>query len=311
MSTGISYELVTKQIFQQILDQDSVKTVSVLHDVTLQGNKTSHQIDVYWEFEVGGIRYQTVVQAKDWSRSVEQGELLKLRAVLDDLPGQPRGIMVTRTGYQSGAEDYARAAGILLYELVQIPDRPRGRIVITPDCYITFGVIGLTQDNRLVTETKVSRPTYKHSHFQVDKVSFNEIALSTLQPVTEEIQNRRMERRSNETYFYDENGNQVATLLDIHRQFIKELRDKGELKGEFIKTFDTPTYMRVSETDSRTFRVIRFSTTIEIQEEVSRSIGLPDFIEFILKNLDTGVAETIRVPRSSHTGPNMSEHEHE
>lgn len=59
-----------------------------------------YQLDVCWEFERGGIKYATVVQAKDWTtRAVDQGELFKFKTVLDDLPGQPRGVFVTRTRY--------------------------------------------------------------------------------------------------------------------------------------------------------------------------------------------------------------------
>jgi len=120
-NTGIPYELVTQQIFLILVNQDVVRNIEVRHDVVLQGKTAKHQIDVYWEFEVAGIRYATVVQAKDWSSLVNQGELLKFKAVLDDLPGQPRGIVVTRSGYQSGAEEFAKAHGILLFQLIEQP----------------------------------------------------------------------------------------------------------------------------------------------------------------------------------------------
>ena len=42
---------------------------------------------------------------------------MKFKAVLDDLPDQPRGIIVSRNGFQRGARDFAAANGILLYEL--------------------------------------------------------------------------------------------------------------------------------------------------------------------------------------------------
>ena len=116
-NTGKAYEKLTQAVFSQIVNQKAVDTIAVEHDVVLQGRTTKHQIDVYWEFEVGGVRYRTVVQCKDWTSPVDQGELLKLKAVLDDLPEQPRGIFVTRTGYQSGAKDFADAHGIVLYEL--------------------------------------------------------------------------------------------------------------------------------------------------------------------------------------------------
>ena len=67
---------------------------------------------------------KVIVQAKDWQHRVEQVHLLAFRQVLDDLPGQPRGIFVTRTGYQSGAKEFALAHGILLYELKEADDEP-------------------------------------------------------------------------------------------------------------------------------------------------------------------------------------------
>src|ERR1039458_4298024 len=97
-NTGIPYEILTKMIFEDIVNQKSVETIQVRHNVLLTGKTLTHQIDVYWEFVVGGISYRTVVQAKDWATPVNQGELLKFKAVLDDLPGQPRGVFVTRTG---------------------------------------------------------------------------------------------------------------------------------------------------------------------------------------------------------------------
>jgi len=79
----------------------------------------------------GGITYLTLIQAKDWAKAVDQGEVLKFKAILDDIPGQPRGLSVARSGFQTGAEEVARGNGIKLYELREagISDRPRGRII--------------------------------------------------------------------------------------------------------------------------------------------------------------------------------------
>ena len=116
-NTGVPYEVLTQQIFQQLLNQSDVKNVRVEQNVILKGKTAAHQIDVFWQYEVAGITYTTVVQTKDWSQTVQQGQLLMFKSVLEDLPNQPRGVFVTRTGYQSGAKDYAMAHGIQLYEL--------------------------------------------------------------------------------------------------------------------------------------------------------------------------------------------------
>jgi hypothetical protein len=97
--TGRSYEFVTQGIFQLLVDLDSPRRISLQRNVILQGKVRPHQIDVYWKFEMGGVEYQIIVQAKDWSRPVEQDKLICFKGVLDDLPGQPRGIFITRSGY--------------------------------------------------------------------------------------------------------------------------------------------------------------------------------------------------------------------
>src|SRR6185369_2185274 len=107
-------------IFDEIHLRSDLKTIEVQHNVILQGLKGKHQIDLFWCFEQGGVSYTAIVQVKNWQTPVKQGELLKFSAVLRDLPNQPRGIFVTRSGYQKGAKQIADAEGILLYELQPI-----------------------------------------------------------------------------------------------------------------------------------------------------------------------------------------------
>ena len=64
-NTGIAYEIVTQQIFQSLLNQTEVKNIRVEQNVKLQGKSTRHQIDVYWEYQLAGIVYRTVVQTND------------------------------------------------------------------------------------------------------------------------------------------------------------------------------------------------------------------------------------------------------
>jgi hypothetical protein len=116
-NTGKPYEKLTRRVFEALLAQQSVTNLRVDHDVKLRGITNEHRVDVYWEFETGGITYRTVVECKDWKDPVDQGTLFALHTVLLDLPGQPRGVVVARSGFQSGAEQFARAHGIVLYEL--------------------------------------------------------------------------------------------------------------------------------------------------------------------------------------------------
>ncbi|MGZ5435659.1 MAG: restriction endonuclease [Pyrinomonadaceae bacterium] len=126
---GLLFEKLTQQIFQEILNQDLVRNIVVRHDVRLKGKATSHQIDIFWEFEFGSVIYKTIVEVKDWKEALNQGEVMKFKAVLDDLPDQPRGIIVSRVGFQSGAREFAAANGILLFELREPNDEDlKGRV---------------------------------------------------------------------------------------------------------------------------------------------------------------------------------------
>ncbi len=115
-NTGKPYEALAERVFSRLLAQSNL-CKKVERDVVLVGKSTSHQIDVTFEFEVGGMTYRTIVQCKDWSTPVKQEQVLAFHGVLCDIAGQPRGVMVARSGFQEGARNVAAHHGIKLYEL--------------------------------------------------------------------------------------------------------------------------------------------------------------------------------------------------
>lgn len=151
-NTGKEYERLTQLVFYQIINQNSVQTIDVKHDVILQGKTTSHQIDVYWEFNLGGIVYSTVIQAKDWKNKVPQKEMLAFKSIIDDLPTGTKGIYVAKSGYQLGAKTVAEANGIAIYELREPHEQDwKGRV---KDINIQF---------------EIRRPIYKELKLNLDQ----------------------------------------------------------------------------------------------------------------------------------------------
>lgn len=121
-NTGTPYEQLTREVFARMMDLKKVGA-TVKHNVVLTGKSgTTHQIDVYVEFETGGVTYKTLISCKDHRRSAKKSYVLELHDVLNDIPGQPRGILVSRGGFQKGAVDYARHHDILLYQLREKQD---------------------------------------------------------------------------------------------------------------------------------------------------------------------------------------------
>jgi hypothetical protein len=91
MSKSQEYELVTRAIFQLLVDQDEARNIAVQHNVEIPGKFLKHQVDVYWELETGGIKHRTVIECKDWNRPLEQEKLMAFRSKLEDL-NSPVGV---------------------------------------------------------------------------------------------------------------------------------------------------------------------------------------------------------------------------
>ena len=94
--------------------QGGVKNINVQHNIKLSGKSgCNHQIDVYWEFEMMGIKHCVAIECKNYSSEVSVGKMRDFFGVLHDV-GNTNGIFVTKVGYQSGAEKFANYYGIVL-----------------------------------------------------------------------------------------------------------------------------------------------------------------------------------------------------
>ena len=80
-------------------------------DVTVQGVRTKHDVDVVVTYERAGMTHVWLVECKHLSRPVTKDRVLALRAIVDDT-GADRGIMLAERGYQSGAREAAQSANV-------------------------------------------------------------------------------------------------------------------------------------------------------------------------------------------------------
>lgn len=127
MNPNTEYEKFAQEIYQGLVDADVVKTTDVKHDVKLTGKSgQAHQIDVYWEYEIAGVKHKVAIECKNYNKAVPVGKVRDFYGVLADL-NNVAGIMVTKIGYQEGAKDYASHYGISLKEL-RTPNRGEGII---------------------------------------------------------------------------------------------------------------------------------------------------------------------------------------
>ena len=268
-NTGKEYELLVQKVFQSILDQKFVQNITVQHDVTLQGKSTSHQIDVYWEFSDGISTYATIVQAKDYASRVSQDKLLTFKSVIDDLPTHPKGIFVTKTGYQKGAKSYAEANGILLFELRQPTDNDW-------DGHIRNIIVNCTMSSPRISDFKITidfnwlNENYKNIPNKIEISGYN-----------------------NEIFLCNDQKEPIASLYEITNDLIK--RHSQDTSPQVIeKFFDKPIFIDYATDGIDLLKIKKLSFTLSYNTyNDTIEINGDSIVKFILKNVSKNTTKNI------------------
>lgn len=194
MNTGTEYEKLTQEIYQDLLKKEGL-TTEVKHNVKIKGKATTHQIDIYWEYKIAGVKHQVAIECKNYNKRISKSIISAFHGILTDI-GNTNGIIVTKVGFQKGAKDYADHYGINLIELREPrPEDWKGklRIVSTNVHAIEFNVkkwsIALDHD-----WCKSNIPENLHSS------------------VTGSIS------ITSETWIYDEEGNKLKNFIQLYEE---------------------------------------------------------------------------------------------
>ena len=121
MNSGIDFENYVQYVYHTLLNlrgeniQVSRRTTFVL------ASGETYEIDVYYEFIKAGLRHRVAIECKDWSRAVDQGQILEFHHKIKNISDDIVGVVVSRKGFQEGAENVARRHGILLLTKDTLP----------------------------------------------------------------------------------------------------------------------------------------------------------------------------------------------
>lgn len=275
--TGKGYEILTKKVFDQLVNQKSVETIEVKHNVSLQGKDVEHQIDVYWEFKQGPITHKVVVQSKDHINKIKQGEIIQFKGVLDDLPGQPRGIFVTLTGYQPGAINVAEKNGIELYTLREVADTDRETFELKN--FFTYQREIDTSNIKFIIDPE----------WLSDKVDHHQLSESEILDI-KRCKNvkfkspRTPHEKVHDIKVYDENGLEVTTLEDIFiKLFPKKLKEMPPTAKTF--KFSNPTFIEVAHPKIQMVKVTDMQANIQIRKIPFEKFEFTTIVEAVLEDV--------------------------
>lgn len=290
-NTGRQYEQLVRDIYQGILalHGDEFKNIVVecnkrLDSMTSKkedGSPLQREIDVYWEYELAGIRFKVCVQAKDLVRKVNLGMVDTFLGVLSDIPGQPRGVIVTKKGYQKGAESHARSHGIEIIQLSEVNQESSPssiRMSISGWYYEPIGLKFMFDDNFIKEEriSGVTIPIYENIEqtflYSDDGSPFISIADAVKLPKAEDIK---------EGIFITENWFDQAAFLHtqdpVHKRIkvngiVAELSFRRTFQQIDIETFVAHNFQSLTGNTSywvdNSGRVIRAGDLLSVDQEI-------------------------------------------
>lgn len=94
--------------------------MEVSRNVVLKGLKGEYQIDVFYQFEHAGFIHRVAIECKYHNRPLDRDTIMPFCNKITDI-GNIIGVIVSKSGYQSGAKEYAEKHGITLLTTEDLP----------------------------------------------------------------------------------------------------------------------------------------------------------------------------------------------
>jgi hypothetical protein len=264
-ATGKEFERLTQRVFAALHRQENVRNVRVEHDVSLTGvTGVKHQVDVYWEFVAAGIDHRVVVECKDLGRPVDLGVVNTLLGVLSDLPGQPRGVIVAKSGFQSGATELAQSRGITLYELRE------------PEDADWDGFIARVQINGVVYLPHLAETRFLLHESDADAPGVVGLKISGL---------------TGKINFEREDGSVLTTVGDVLQDHLFKDAPKEPEDVQWREyDFSEPTFVRVEHPSLARVRVRGFAAQVQLRvgAMTRMEVRFDELVALILKDVTKG-----------------------
>jgi|HubBroStandDraft_6_1064221.scaffolds.fasta_scaffold1445922_1 hypothetical protein len=118
--TPAEYEELVAGIVRGLQNLEGVNTIRVDRGVTIRGAATKWSLDVVWEFEDARGKHLVFFECRYVTHALKQEALIAVKGRRDDLAPAAdtvTAVIVTRTGFQSGALDVAGFYGLIVLEL--------------------------------------------------------------------------------------------------------------------------------------------------------------------------------------------------
>jgi len=119
---------------------------------TVEGNRGDHRIDVWIQAEKYGVRTRWIIDCRHWDTPVTKADVVALRQVMKDVKGD-RALMLSNSGFDSGATKAARSTSITLTTLEAIQETAELELTRTTLISLENRIIKLKQSLERLSES--------------------------------------------------------------------------------------------------------------------------------------------------------------
>lgn len=274
---GTDYERFVLTIQQAILNSEEFskqKNIKIeLNKKIVDNTGTEREFDLYWEYQLAGITYKTIIECKDYNSKISVEKIDALIGKIKDLP-DIKPVFATKTGYQSGAETKAKHNKIdLLIVREQVEDdwKDKNGHSFIKKIFIRF--IALPAPEIINFQTFVDE----------DWIIKN-TNIDTTKPIT-------MQGMNNEIFIYDENKNEQYSLQELSKKTSEEDEEITKDTFRHIEIFENA-YIDYNNVKLKLkkflFDYVR-QNPIESNIEIDITKELIGVIEYINQNKKTAV----------------------
>lgn len=110
------FEVFCTETLKAYAKTEGLQNFQIKHNQKINADDGTYQIDVLAEFVALGAKHVVIVECKKVGRSIERETVAALYAKLQSI-GAQKGILISTSGFQSGAVQYAGKHGIALWQV--------------------------------------------------------------------------------------------------------------------------------------------------------------------------------------------------
>ena len=114
--TPTEFEKYCKDILLGYAEEEKLPNFAITHNVKLPAYDGTYQIDLYATFTALGTEIKVICECKRHKNPVKRNTVADLAAKVRSL-GAQKGILLSTSGFQSGAIQYAKEHGIALIKV--------------------------------------------------------------------------------------------------------------------------------------------------------------------------------------------------